>query len=106
MAIRRVSLWLEILSLFAIGLRKFVLAATKLKMGDLPGKILTASGISPLRHCMPLAKVRGLNYGVVQMMRLLQAVGQNSLATVAGLGDFATFASRAVAVAFECRFTE
>jgi phospholipid/cholesterol/gamma-HCH transport system permease protein len=31
------------------------------------------------------------------MMRLLQAVGQNSLATVAGLGDFATFASRAVA---------
>jgi phospholipid/cholesterol/gamma-HCH transport system permease protein len=30
------------------------------------------------------------------MMRLLQAVGQTSLATVAGLGDFATFASRAV----------
>jgi phospholipid/cholesterol/gamma-HCH transport system permease protein len=30
------------------------------------------------------------------MMRLLQAVGQNSLATVAGLGDFAAFASRAV----------
>jgi phospholipid/cholesterol/gamma-HCH transport system permease protein len=33
------------------------------------------------------------------MMRLLQTVGQNSLATVAGLGDFATFASRAVAAA-------
>ena len=31
------------------------------------------------------------------MMRLLQAVGQNTLATVARLGDFATFASRAVA---------
>src|ERR1700739_1647878 len=30
------------------------------------------------------------------MMRLLQTVGQNSLATVAGLGDFAAFASRAV----------
>jgi hypothetical protein len=40
------------------------------------------------------------------MMRLMRAVGQNSLATVAGLGDFATFASRAVAAAFECRFTE
>jgi phospholipid/cholesterol/gamma-HCH transport system permease protein len=46
---------------------------------------------------MPLAKFWGLNYGVVQMMRLLQTVGQNSLATVAGLGDFAAFASRAVA---------
>ena len=33
------------------------------------------------------------------MMRLLQSVGQNSLATVAGLGDFATFVSRAVAAA-------
>ncbi|HXQ04061.1 MAG TPA: ABC transporter permease [Bradyrhizobium sp.] len=33
------------------------------------------------------------------MMRLLQAVGQNSLAAVAGLGDFATSASRAVAAA-------
>jgi phospholipid/cholesterol/gamma-HCH transport system permease protein len=33
------------------------------------------------------------------MMRLLQAVGQNSLATVTGLGDFAIFASRAVAAA-------
>ncbi len=32
------------------------------------------------------------------MMRLLQAVGQNSLAAAAGLGDFALFASRAVAV--------
>src|SRR6476660_6739921 len=32
-------------------------------------------------------------------MRLLQAIGQQSLATVAGLGDFATFASRAVAAA-------
>src|SRR5260370_19114485 len=32
-------------------------------------------------------------------MRLLQAVGQNSMATVAGLGDFAMFASRAVAAA-------
>jgi phospholipid/cholesterol/gamma-HCH transport system permease protein len=31
------------------------------------------------------------------MMRLLQAVGQSSLATVAGLGDFAVFVSRAVA---------
>jgi phospholipid/cholesterol/gamma-HCH transport system permease protein len=31
------------------------------------------------------------------MMRLLQAVGQNSLAAVAGLGDFALFASRTVA---------
>ena len=30
------------------------------------------------------------------MMRLLQAVGQNSLATVAGFGDFAIFVSRAV----------
>jgi phospholipid/cholesterol/gamma-HCH transport system permease protein len=48
-------------------------------------------------HCPPLAKVLALNYGVVQMMRLLQTVGQNSLATVAGLGDFAALASRAVA---------
>ena len=31
------------------------------------------------------------------MMRLLQSVGQNSLTTVAGLGDFGAFASRAVA---------
>jgi phospholipid/cholesterol/gamma-HCH transport system permease protein len=31
------------------------------------------------------------------MIRLLQAVGQNSLDTVAGLGDFAMFASRAIA---------
>jgi phospholipid/cholesterol/gamma-HCH transport system permease protein len=31
------------------------------------------------------------------MMRLLQAVGQNTLASVAGLGDFATFASGALA---------
>ena len=46
---------------------------------------------------MPLAKFGGLNYGVVQMLRLLQTVGQNSLGTVAGLGDFAAFASRAVA---------
>jgi phospholipid/cholesterol/gamma-HCH transport system permease protein len=37
------------------------------------------------------------------MMRLLQSVGQNSLATVAGLGDFATFASRAVAAALTTR---
>jgi phospholipid/cholesterol/gamma-HCH transport system permease protein len=37
------------------------------------------------------------------MMRLLQAVGQNSLATVAGLGDFATFTSRAVAAALATR---
>jgi phospholipid/cholesterol/gamma-HCH transport system permease protein len=37
------------------------------------------------------------------MMRLLQAVGQNSLATVAGLGDFAIFASRAVAAALVTR---
>jgi phospholipid/cholesterol/gamma-HCH transport system permease protein len=36
---------------------------------------------------------------VLQMMRLLQTAGQSSLATVAGLGDFATFVSRAVAVA-------
>jgi phospholipid/cholesterol/gamma-HCH transport system permease protein len=33
------------------------------------------------------------------MMRLLQLVGQTSLAAVAGLGDFATFASRAVTAA-------
>jgi phospholipid/cholesterol/gamma-HCH transport system permease protein len=33
------------------------------------------------------------------MMRLLQSVGQNSLTTVAGLGDFAAFTSRAVAAA-------
>ena len=33
------------------------------------------------------------------MMRLLQAVGQNSLATVAGLGDFAMFAVRTVVAA-------
>ena len=37
------------------------------------------------------------------MMRLLQSVGQNGLATVAGLGDFATFASRAVAAALSTR---
>src|SRR5258708_37944070 len=37
------------------------------------------------------------------MMRLLQAVGENSLATVAGLGDFATFASRALAAAAATR---
>jgi phospholipid/cholesterol/gamma-HCH transport system permease protein len=37
------------------------------------------------------------------MMRLLQAVGQNSLATVAGLGDFAIFSSRAVAAALASR---
>src|SRR5260370_34447372 len=37
------------------------------------------------------------------MMRLLQAVGQNSLATVAGLGDFAMFASRAVTAAAATR---
>ena len=33
------------------------------------------------------------------MMRLLQLIGQNSLAIVAGLGDFAVFASRAFAAA-------
>src|SRR6516225_911100 len=33
------------------------------------------------------------------MMRLLQAVGQSSLATVAGFGDFAMFVSQAVAAA-------
>src|ERR1700719_4728265 len=33
------------------------------------------------------------------MMHLLQAVGQNSLTTIAGLGDFAMFATRAVAAA-------
>jgi phospholipid/cholesterol/gamma-HCH transport system permease protein len=33
------------------------------------------------------------------MMRLLQTVGQNSLTTVAGFGDFAAFTSRAVAAA-------
>jgi phospholipid/cholesterol/gamma-HCH transport system permease protein len=43
-----------------------------------------------------LAKVPRLNYGVVQMMRLLQAVGRDSLAAVAGFGDFATFVSRAI----------
>jgi phospholipid/cholesterol/gamma-HCH transport system permease protein len=42
-------------------------------------------------------------YGVLQMMRLLQTVGRNSLATVTGLGDFATFTSRAVAAALATR---
>jgi phospholipid/cholesterol/gamma-HCH transport system permease protein len=37
------------------------------------------------------------------MMRLLHVVGQNSLATVAGLGEFATFASRAVTAAIVAR---
>src|ERR1700722_596721 len=37
------------------------------------------------------------------MMRLLQIVGENSLATVAGLGDFAMFATRAVAAAVGTR---
>src|SRR5260370_26678477 len=37
------------------------------------------------------------------MMRLLQALGENSLAAVAGLGDFATFASRALAAAAATR---
>jgi phospholipid/cholesterol/gamma-HCH transport system permease protein len=37
------------------------------------------------------------------MMRLLLAVGQNSVATVAGLGDFAMFASRAVTAAAATR---
>jgi phospholipid/cholesterol/gamma-HCH transport system permease protein len=37
------------------------------------------------------------------MMRLLQAVGQSSLATVTGLGDFAIFASRAFAAASATR---
>jgi phospholipid/cholesterol/gamma-HCH transport system permease protein len=37
--------------------------------------------------------------GVLEMMRLLQIVGENSLATVAGLGDFAKFASRGLAAA-------
>src|SRR5262249_20721157 len=32
------------------------------------------------------------------MLRLMRAVGQNGLATVAGLGDFANFVSRAVTV--------
>jgi len=32
------------------------------------------------------------------MLRLMRAVGQNGLATVAGLGDFTTFVSRAVTV--------
>jgi phospholipid/cholesterol/gamma-HCH transport system permease protein len=40
---------------------------------------------------------------VVQMVRLLQVFGQNSLATVAGLGDFATFTSRAFAAALAAR---
>jgi phospholipid/cholesterol/gamma-HCH transport system permease protein len=52
-----------------------------------------------IRPGSSLAKIRALNYGDVEMMRLLQAVGQNSLATVAGLGDFAMFATRAVAAA-------
>ena len=38
------------------------------------------------------------------MMRLLQAVGQNSLTTIAGLGDFAMFATRAVAAALTTVF--
>jgi phospholipid/cholesterol/gamma-HCH transport system permease protein len=37
------------------------------------------------------------------MMRLLQAVGQNSLATLAGLGDFTTFASRTAVAAMDTR---
>ena len=37
------------------------------------------------------------------MMRLLQALGQNCLATVADLGDFATFAGRAVTAAPRAR---
>jgi phospholipid/cholesterol/gamma-HCH transport system permease protein len=37
------------------------------------------------------------------MMRLLQAVGQNSLGTIAGLGGFALFAARAVAAALTTR---
>jgi phospholipid/cholesterol/gamma-HCH transport system permease protein len=37
--------------------------------------------------------------GVVEMMRLLQMVGENSLGTVAGLGDFARFTSRGVTAA-------
>jgi phospholipid/cholesterol/gamma-HCH transport system permease protein len=44
-----------------------------------------------------LAKIRRLNYGVVQMMRLLQVIGQHGLAIAAGFGDFALFASRAFA---------
>jgi len=45
----------------------------------------------------PLQNASGSTIGVVKMMRLLQAVGQNSLAAAAGLGDFAMFTSRAVA---------
>ena len=41
-----------------------------------------------------MQNLEGSTMEVVQMMRLLQAVGQNSLATVAGLGDFAAFSSR------------
>ena len=37
------------------------------------------------------------------MMRLLQTIGQNSLRAVADLGDFTTFASRAVAAALATR---
>jgi phospholipid/cholesterol/gamma-HCH transport system permease protein len=37
------------------------------------------------------------------MMRLLQAIGQISLRTIAGLGDFALFAARAVAAALTTR---
>src|ERR1700686_4214806 len=61
-------------------------------------EILTNRRCAPIQAVIPgppLEKIRGLNYGVVQMMKLLQVVGRNGLATVAGLGDFAAFASRA-----------
>ncbi|MEY2606376.1 MAG: phospholipid/cholesterol/gamma-HCH transport system permease protein [Verrucomicrobiota bacterium] len=51
----------------------------------------------------PLAIIRSLNYGVVQMKRLLQAVGRDGLAAVAGFGDFALFLSRAVTGALVTR---
>ena len=50
-----------------------------------------------------LQKLEGSTMEVVQMMRLLQAVGQNSLATVAGLGDFAAFSSRSFTAALATR---
>jgi phospholipid/cholesterol/gamma-HCH transport system permease protein len=37
------------------------------------------------------------------MLRLLRAVGENSLATVAGVGDFASFSSRTIAAATTTR---
>src|SRR5260370_4019366 len=50
-----------------------------------------------------LAKVQSINYGVVRMKRLLQAVGRDGLAAVAGCGELALFLSRAVTGALVTR---